>query len=43
MTDHPRQQLHYIITHYGRSICDEPKRCEALLKDLCPQHKREVG
>ena len=42
MTDIPRQQLHYIITHYGRSICDEPKRCEALLKDLCPQHKREV-
>jgi len=41
-TDHPRQQLHYIIIHYGRSICDEPKRCEALLKDLCPQHKREV-
>jgi hypothetical protein len=41
-TDHPRQQLHYIITHYGRSICDDPKRCEALLKDLCPQNKREV-
>ena len=42
MTDHPRQQLLYIITHYGRSICDDPKRCEALLKDLCPHHKREV-
>jgi hypothetical protein len=41
-TDHSRQQLHYIITHYGRSICDEPKRFEALLKDLCPHHKREV-
>jgi hypothetical protein len=39
----PRQQLHYIISHYGRSICDDPKRCEALLKDLCPQHKREVN
>jgi hypothetical protein len=43
MTDHPRQQLHYIISHYGRSVCDEPKRCEALLKDLCPQHEREVN
>ena len=42
MTDMPRQQLHYIITHYGRSICDDPKRCEALLKDLCPQQKREI-
>ena len=41
-TDHPRQQLHYIISHYGRSVCDDAKRCEALLKDLCPQHKREV-
>ena len=43
MTDHPRQQLHYIISHYGRSVCDDAKRCEALLKDLCPQHKREVN
>jgi len=40
--DHPRKQLHYIISHYGRSVCDDPKRCEAMLKDLCPQHKREV-
>jgi hypothetical protein len=43
ITDHPRQQLQYIISHYGRSICDEPKRCEALLKDLCPQNKRDVN
>lgn len=42
MPDIPRQQLQYIITQFGRSVCDEPKRCEALLKDLCPNHKREV-
>ncbi|MCB1656686.1 MAG: DUF1566 domain-containing protein [Pseudomonadales bacterium] len=43
MTDHPRQRLHYIITQYGLSVCDDAKRCEALLKDFCPQHKREVN
>ena len=43
ITDHPRQQLQYIISHYGRSIGDETQRCEALLKDLCPQNKRDVN
>ena len=43
MPDIPRQQLTYILTQFGRSICDDPKRCEALLKDLCPNHKREVN
>ncbi len=43
MPDIPRQQLAYILTQFGRSICDDPKRCEALLKDLCPHHKREVN
>lgn len=42
MPDIPRQQLQYIMTQFGRSVCDESKRCEALLKDLCPNHKREV-
>ena len=43
MTDHPRQQLQHIILHYGRSICDDPKRCEALLRDLCPDNRRETN
>ena len=43
MPDIPRQQLAYILKQFGRSICDDPKRCEALLKDLCPHHKREVN
>ncbi len=42
MADHPRQQLQHIIQSYGRSICDDPKRCEALLRDLCPDNRREV-
>jgi len=43
MNDIVRQKLQYIITQYGRSICDEPKRCEALLRDFCPEYKREVN
>ncbi|MCP4347149.1 MAG: DUF1566 domain-containing protein [Desulfobacterales bacterium] len=43
MNDIPRQKLQYIITQYGRAICDEPKRCEALLRDLCPEYKREIN
>ena len=43
MTDHPRQQLQHIIARYGRSICDDPKRCEALLRDLCPDSRRETN
>lgn len=42
MTDIVRSQLQQMITQFGRSVCDEPKRCEALLKDLCPNHKCEV-
>jgi len=43
MNNIPREKLQYIIAQYGRSICDDPKRCEALLRDLCPQYKREIN
>ncbi|MGE0085295.1 MAG: DUF1566 domain-containing protein [Desulfococcaceae bacterium] len=43
MNDNPLQQLTYIITHYGRSVIDDPRRCEALLRDLCPEQRREVN
>ncbi|MCP4347692.1 MAG: DUF1566 domain-containing protein [Desulfobacterales bacterium] len=39
----PRQKLRYIIAQYGRDVCDEPKRCEAFLRDLCPEYKREIN
>lgn len=42
MDDIPRRKLRYIITKYGRPICDDPKRCEGLLRDLCPGYRREV-
>ena len=42
MNDQPRQVLHDIIQTYGESICDEPSRCEGLLRDMCGEYKREV-
>ncbi len=43
MNDIPREKLKYIITQYGRAVIDEPKKVEGLLRDLCPEHKREVN
>jgi len=43
MNDLPRQKLQELISQYGRSLCDDPRRCEAMLKDLCRnEHKREI-
>ena len=42
MNDEPRQKLRELIVEYGRSLCDEPNRCEALLKDYCGIYKREI-
>ena len=42
MHDEPRQKLRELIMEYGRSLCDDPRRCEALLKDYCGQYKREI-
>ncbi|MCB1920041.1 MAG: DUF1566 domain-containing protein [Candidatus Competibacteraceae bacterium] len=42
MHDAPCQKLRELIVEYGRSLCDDPRRCEALLKDYCGQHKREI-
>ena len=43
MNDGPRQKLQFLIAQYGRSLCDDPKRCDAMLKDLCPECKREIA
>ncbi|MFO1422246.1 MAG: DUF1566 domain-containing protein [Candidatus Competibacteraceae bacterium] len=42
MHDEPRQKLRELIIKYGRSLCDDPRRCEALLKDHCGHYKREI-
>ena len=41
MTDVVRQKLQTLISQFGVAVCNDVKRCEALLKDLCPQNKRE--
>ena len=43
MTDLVRQKLQTLISQFGVAVCNDVKRCEALLKDLCPNHKREVN
>jgi hypothetical protein len=42
MDDQARQSIREVVLKYGRSVCDEPQRCEALLRDLCPGHGREI-
>lgn len=44
MNDLPRQKLCEIIACYGQSVCDDPKRCEGLLRDFCRgEHRREIS
>ena len=42
MNDDARTQLQYIIGRYGISISEDARRCEAMLRDLCPECKREI-
>ncbi len=42
MHNEPCEKLRELIVEYGRSLCDDPRRCEALLKDYCGQYKREI-
>jgi hypothetical protein len=45
MDDLPRQKLTEIISRYGRDVANDPHRCEAFLKDFCPQpeHKWQIN
>jgi len=42
VNDIPRQKLCEIIAQYGPSLGDDPRRTEALLRDLCGEYKREI-
>ena len=42
MNDEARRQLHLIIVRYGPQICEDPRRCEALLRDFCGEHRGEI-
>lgn len=43
MNDLPRQKLKQIITQYGRTLSEDPKLCEALLRDFCGQYRKEIN
>ncbi len=43
MHDLPRQKLRELIVTYSRSLCDEHRRCENLLRDVCGAYKREIN
>lgn len=40
MDNAPRDILRQIVGRYGTSVCEEPKRCENLLLDLCGGNNR---
>jgi WD40 repeat protein len=42
MNNLPREKLCELIERYGPSLCEDPHRCEGLLRDLCVDHKREI-
>jgi hypothetical protein len=42
MDNLPRQKLREILIQYGRSVCEDPAQCEALLQDSCGEYKREI-
>jgi len=43
MNPRVRDKLCQILATYGPSLHTDPRRCENLLRDLCPQHKRELN
>lgn len=43
MNDAVRQELARIIERHGKSLADDPRRCEAMLRDYCGQYKREIN
>ena len=43
MNDLPRQKLREIVARHGPSIVEDPRRCEALLRDHLSAHRREAN
>jgi hypothetical protein len=43
MNNLPRQKLIEIIRRHGREIIEEPRRCEGLMRDNFPAHRREIA
>jgi hypothetical protein len=43
MNNIAREKLLQITNRFGISLCDDPRRCEGLLRDLCGDYKREIN
>jgi hypothetical protein len=43
MNDQPRQKLREIVARHGRSVVNNARRCEGLLRDYSAPHRREVS
>lgn len=43
MNNLPRQKLLEIVLRHGRGIVGEPRRCEGLMRDYFPAHRREIA
>ena len=43
MNNLPRQKLLEIVRRHGREIIDAPRRCEGLMRDNFPAHRREIA
>jgi formylglycine-generating enzyme required for sulfatase activity len=43
LNEQPRTQLRTMLVQYGQSVCQDAKRCEALLRDFCPEYKCELN
>lgn len=42
MHQQPPRTLKRLLKQYGQELIDDPRRTEALLRDLCGQHTREI-
>lgn len=42
MDNLPRKKLAELVGRFGRDIATDARRCEAILRDLCPECKREI-
>lgn len=42
LRDEARDVLCRLVATWGREICKEPRRCEALLRDMCGEYRREI-
>ena len=43
MNNQVRQKLREMIDHHGRSVCEDPQRCEGLLREVCAEDRLEVN